>query len=497
VGNLDGVDGFNTRQTTIERLEGKLDPKHNSSVGFSPRGINGTTPVLDALAAQPWWKKGGPVAPPNAVTAQPLSQALAVTGNDTTLVDIDQADGFKSLGHKIKSARDKILAGEHDARLREIMDTPLVMPTGYGNAVYTLPDGTEHGDPYMALFAKDFDGDQQALNLPTAAFNAVKAMTGRPSCFRSVSTVQQRDAIKKGNHFTGTGVYGNGVYTGTNRGVTRGYGSATVEMTPKPGAGGIDNEEAFVQQAEDIAETIRSRSDLLSAVGFPTKEEIDALVDLEHWKKADYVYLGLSAFKDHAFSSGVSLDDEYENASFKAAVAYAGTLAQKGWMVQPGIEADRYSYSAGRAKFTVTATSPEGAKLQMTFKAPWTQSQTSYGRSTVSKLDKKKHYGLSVVALKAVPGSKAAGEAEARQNKSPIRQQYNSGWFIEHFGNAMQAVGLVEDQELLDKIAEKDARITFISDTGRWALAAGYDWLYIPGQDFYIFTHRAAFIVKS
>ena len=54
-----------------------------------------------------------------------------------------------------------------------------------------------------------------------------------------------------------------------------------------------------------------------------------------------------------------------------------------------------------------------------------------------------------------------------------------------------------EWQTQREKLRKLDSRISFISEPGRWALSAGYDYFYIPGQEFYIFTHRAGFIVKK
>ena len=393
-----------------------------------------------------------------------------------------------------------------------MLTTPIKQSGGSYAGLWQLPDGSVHGDPYMAQFAKEYEGDQQVLNAPAPVFNAIKGMTGLPSMHRGVSSVDQRDAIKHGEHFNGTGAYGNGVYTAADRGVTSSYGGAKVELTAKPGAKGIQNDDMYLAQGQDMAKAIQDRNDALAGdTKLPTSQEI---ATTDYTGKLDKQTQAVvdDVFQSYLTSRGLTSTTDADKKAFlgrgsvRAAIAYKVAFDKAG--LQATIIAEKTGYySDSNEKLKITVRQPDkgqgiasAGSMEFTFENPWTQGQTNFGRAQSAKLDLERDYMVKTRIINAAPG-----KTWDRTNDDRIRQSYNSGWWKDNFTDHLDASGIGEAiadnssswQAALEKARKLDSRITFISDPGRWALASGYDYFFVPGQDYYIFTHRAGFIVKK
>lgn len=436
-----------------------------------------------------------------------LPQPDITTNPAAPVVDFTETAGYKALTHKVATSRDNINDGSLDEDIHKVMTTPIVTGAGYASAsLHTLPDGTVHGDPYMAQFAKMHEGDQQVLNAPTPLFNAIKNMTGHPSMHRGVSAVDQRDAIKHGEYFNGTGVYGNGTYTAAARGTAGSYGGAKVELTPKPGAKGIQNDDMYIQQGEDMAKAIRDRNDALAGdTKLPTSQEI-ATADYSGKNPKDVQDAVDTVIQQVLLKRGIMSTTDSDKkeilkrGAVKAAIAYRVAFNRAGLKSVITTESSGY-YGNGNdetVSLTVSQKSGSDGSMKFTFQNPWTQSQTNFGRQQAAKLDQTRDYMVKTSVISAAPG-------KTWSTKERIRQAYNSGWWKDEFTDHLDASGIGEAiadnssdwQAALEKGRVLDSRVTFISDPGRWALAAGYDFFFIPGQDYYIFTHRAGFIVKK
>lgn len=439
------------------------------------------------------------------VTPLEITQMPVQAGQPVVIEDFDKQDGYKALSHTLEVGRDQIRSGELDDRIHEIMSIKLETDnTNWrNNAVHKLPDGTQHGDPYMAQFAKDFDGDQQVLNLPGPAFNAIKQMTALPTLHRGVTQQDQRDAIKYGDHFNGTGAYGNGTYTAAAKTVTTSYGSNRVELTPKPGARGIQNDDMYFQQAEDMADAQLDRADILAAgTTLPNRQEIE---QFDAYGKISEAEKNVRDQLERVFVSSNPSEDVktfFSRAAVKAAVLYGSRFNDVDDIeIAFTSGTTRYYYGMSGVDTPVSLTirnKKTKAALDFHFENPWSSQRTSYARAASGKMDKKKNFFVKTTLHSAEPGSDYV-------DKDRIAQQYDNGWWIDNFTNHLEATGIgskVADNELewqatVERMKKLDSRISFISDPGRWALSAGYDYFYIPGQEFYVFTHRAGFIVKK
>lgn len=414
--------------------------------------------------------------------------------------DVSKLSGVKALGHTLSTSREEILKGNNDARLLEIVDATYeeVTPTsGYGT-VYKISDGSLQGDPLMAEFSKDLDGNQQTLVAPTRLFNQFKKMVDEPATIRGVQTQDQRDAILHGEHWNGRGVYGNGVYSNPSRAETNSYGGFKVRMLPKPGSKGIQNDELFVQQAEDVGESVRQRQELLAeaGIGFPTVAEIEAF-DAEAAPEWD----------DLKAAAGFSVPDA-KPLHVKAAILHYRALKNAGlnpeikitngysYGYQPGINID---VPIGLDGVAPDPSMAPGAKLQpaeilrLSFNGPWKHTRTSYGRAT--KVDETKNFSMVGDLLDPTSMTSKLG--------TKLSQAYDNSSYRDNTVNALLASGVLDklgkqwDPDRVKKAGQIDGRISFLSDVGRFALAAGYDWFFIPGERHYIYTHRAAFILDE
>lgn len=513
--SLEGVSAFNSQSQTMSALSGKITDFDSSAKTYNTVSayFNGVTPVHEYLSKKVQnWDKGNPSgAPVPAPGGQ--SSGSSTASPATAVTDFTETAGFKALKHKMTVGRDEIKFGALDDRIHEIMNAKY----GLGpNGLATLADGTEQGDPYMAQFASDFDGDQQTLVAPTPLFNAVKAMTGIPTLHRGVQSASQRDAIKNGAHFTGTGVYGNGTYTAVNAAVTSSYGRNKAQMTAKPSARGIQNDEVYLGQGEDMGDAMTDRHDIWSKhTNLMSQAEINKVIRWDDgWETNSKIPQQVrSAMKQWdtvlkekhkagAATSSITLD-AYKTAhrklaAFRTAIAYTAAMSERGVGTKLTFSSD---YGYGSMPYThsyqIKAAPPGGGSVDLTFKRPWVSQGTRHAKGT--KIDPETNYHLEVSNLVNAPGNMW------ERPKSAAKGRYQNSWWIDYSTSMLDASGLgpilANDsaQWNLAKVAGQklDARIGFISEPGRWALSAGYDYIYVPGQNFYIFTHRAGFIVKA
>jgi hypothetical protein len=163
---------------------------------------------------------------------------------------------------------------------------------------------------------------------------------------------------------------------------------------------------------------------------------------------------------------------------------------------------DGYSNSNNVLKITVVDGHAGSNIPVLTFKKPWAADRTTYGRRT--QVDDLKNFSFSADIIDPSTKTTTLGKR--------IGQRYNSGWFLDQTSEALLQSGVlgkmvahrnkqhsssVSAGEVAEDAKKIDARISFMSDPGRWALGAGYDYYYIPGEGHHIFTHRAAFILRE
>jgi hypothetical protein len=471
----EGVTDFNTLANNIAALEGSADKPIQTRVGWTGEGET----WLEGLARTTVNWKLDPNAVARATPGMPAGPAE----------DASNLQGVKALQHTLTTSREQILKGENDDRLEEIMFTepePVGSPTAYNRAtLFKISDDSVHGDPYMAQFAKDLGGDQQTLVAPTKLFNMFKKMSDSPVLHRGVGSYDQAEALKTGNHFNGTGVYGNGIYTTPHLSTAGSYGSGggKVSMAIKPGAKWLENTEAFQGQSEDIAKSIKQRQDILAGAGFPSMQEIEQA-------KTDGVDIPPNLVM--ALQNG---EFDLKNTYVRAALLTSKKLRDSGLQVRvdntPG-----NTYDQGQMKLVIeTGRGPGGVvseTLTLTFKEPWNPGRTSYGRRT--QTDPTADFFMQADIIDE--------NTKTSKMTKRIDQRYNSGWFMDRTTEALTRSGIGAQMSsdwgsVAAQSKKIDARISFLSDPGRWALASGYDYIYIPGERHHVFTHRAAFIVKD
>lgn len=463
---------------------------------------NGNSPI-DGLRND---QVGIPTSKHGTLTVEKLPGITASA--DGTVPDVDTITGFDALTHKLDTDRDRVNDGKFDDQFDKIMRTDFDSTLGSYGSMPKISDGTSHGDPRMAQFVLDHGGTKKTLVVPPAVFKIIIETTGaNPNNWRFVASADQRDAIKYGDHFNGTGVSGNGVYSGP-KSAANGYGSAGAQITMRPGGRAIENGEASLGVGEDIAFAAAQRADLLAeSTHLPSMEEIlslDPALSTDSSEVVKQLEAGMKLSDPFNSWTDEQWKDFYGLASTKAAIAYTAAMKQhldKGqWDVSISKPIGYYRYSDS-SEIHVKVVSRVGDEFTLRFNNPETPGTSGWGRQQASRIDKNKLFWMKT-------------EWNKKRTDAPLvkdRRTYGSygagGTFFDDTTDILSNSGLAEAMTIpgrqtdltanLLKARRIDSRISFISDPGRWAVAAGYDNLTVPGSDFNIFLHRTAFIVRK
>lgn len=416
--------------------------------------------------------------------------------------DVTSIQGFDALTHKLDTSREKIMSGAYDKRLDEIMrtdyDAQMVQAqTKYSHSyVPKISDGTSHGDPRMAQYVLDHGGDKKSLVVPASVFKMILDVTGADADnWRFVANAEQRDAIKYGDHFNGTGVSGNGVYSGP-RGAANGYGSAGAQITMRPGGKAIENGDAALGAGEDIARSTQERHDLLASVThlYDTKSIAEYDPTTSEFGR-DLI--------DQMKAEGRSQDfiDELTSlAAFKAAVSVAESAKRAKWAVTVKSGSSSY-YSNSYNQLEVVAMAPGGGGVRLVFKKPATSGTRGWGALQADKIDDKINFNMQSAWMHRPDNVEPPKERRNYGSYSASGTFFDDTTEILEKSGFLEALALPGSQAALHAAIEKskqiDSRISFMSDPGRWALAAGYDNMTVPSSRFNIFLHRTAFIIKK
>lgn len=469
-----------TQKTGTVKIAGK-DVKYDSIKIRRPLAtsenyikIAGGPALLSAVKSAQGYGKGSPdyVAPVRASNPRANSP----------VVDFEETEGAKALFHELKAGRTELLNGQFDDAFKRIYDADY--PRRGQQSI--IADGTAHNDPYMAEFVQELDGAQPSLALDAAAFDALRKLSGSPVLHRGVASAQQANDLKFGGaYFNGSGVYGNGTYTSTRMGTASGYGGAKIQMAMRMDAKTIEHEDAVAEQLNDISKSTR---DLVDAA-HTAQNWLPSTTDIDSYQFATGVPVDEidDKVREIALNSAVAAD---QMPHLKAAAAYAQAFKKEGYQVAV-TELPNYYSSSGVNGAIVTVRDPKvptdsGLKIKFT-------------RPTVSGTRRARNVKSAGYAIYADSDSRV-------WNGNVVPQVIYGGADTNpkkhDFITMLESAGIFRGAEQLkiDTAKAVDARISFIEDPGRWALAAGYDAITADqgsSEVYYIVLHRTAAFFKK
>jgi hypothetical protein len=189
-------------------------------------------------------------------------------------------------------------------------------------------------------------------------------------------------------------------------------------------------------------------------------------------------------------------------AAVKAAAAYTDAInSLPGW--QATLKLAGSPYYSGSGTYAVEVTTPNSGVFTIKFKRPVTSGTRGWGARQADKIDAAKNFNMQA---DWVAGKRPAGVSAPKERRT-YGSYGASGTFFDDTTEVLDKSGFLQalmvpgSEAKLDKAIKKgrqiDSRISFISDPGRWALAAGYDNMTVPSSRFNIFLHRTAFVTKK
>lgn len=497
-----------------------------------------------------WWKAG---------TGGGGASALkSVTTGTVDEFDIRKTQGFDALRVNIRDtlSREKLLEGEFDdvfARGFLGQDGYKVANSGtYSNIAMTKTDGTviTHGDPYMALLGEHAQGHRKSFRLKTKqALNRVKkpvkTQSGAdiPVMVRGVAGQAAQQSYFDGKFYQGTGVYGNGTYSSNKKSTARSYGQNLFYYVPKPGAKIAKLDEIMPDYIEDTIETtVQMQSSLSEAIGSPSPQEVsdigDTLMNVGEAAALTRLEVMVERLADQ-----FSLSDSAINA---AKVDAAGTMKK---LVADAKANTTIPLSRENMRGIAGAVAYEAyfkslgfltKTTQTKLRGNWNPSAPAEWQTKIDVMDQR-GIGMAVVTIQDTQTlassmtshqvrTAARTSLQSSMDKMPARVDISVPGSNDLIDGLMTTVpigayggsnitGIPDSVEVLRRLLMKNnfaalsseemkrakklrARQLYISDPGRWALAAGYDGFYLhPGYGdtewYLIMTNHAAMILAE
>jgi hypothetical protein len=442
----------------------------------------------------------------------------------------------QALGYKLPTSKTMLDDGKQD---NDLLASRLVIPEAAERvkrpgsrsrpSFKMASDGTTQKDPLMYEFTKLVGGDAGVVRLPKADFDAYVAKNNLTVYYRGVGSAESATDFRSGTYFAGEGVYGSGSYASNRLSTAQnsyagGNGSNVTRIVNRPDAKTRKYGDLYADMIKSVKSGSDSRLKLMQSLGLaPSDAEL-------YTKPTNTNPTWQRALANH--SSLANPSDAQIRQMVGDAESMINFYEKKGLQLDE-VEIDHGYYSGGREiklLFKTPGSSNRFDPDEMRYRVTLTKAETSskarsriYGAGSIEsgivydfagasqrRFNETRDESISYTSTSGeafVSGfsspKKVLDFARAIDSKIPELPAFSK--------DALKAT--VKDRKESEQLVEKvmnthpeltellgiSARLEFIQDVGRYALATGIDRFDIPQgnyEDFVVFTHRNTLVMS-
>lgn len=439
---------------------------------------------------------------------------------------------IQALNYDLPTSQDSLDAGSQDidflaARLvtPEIAERVSRPGSRARQSFKSTSDGSAHKDLLLYEYTKNIGGDAGVIRLGSADFNAYVAANGLEVLYRGLGSSESTHDLRSGTYFAGEGVYGSGSYVSNIKGTAQnsyasGVAANVTRLVTRPSTKGIMYGDLFYDMVESVVKGSSDRVDYMAGLGLsPSMDDIKlpaakarASNLSRHAKSVLSAQFGTATISPES-DRATMIADFYEKKGFTLySVKYDGGRWGTG---NEMVLTFKHPNKPGET-FTVRVTNPRYSQRAMSRanklrnKTQWDPIVDFSGTKTPASTYSTNDDSISKTATSGDAFTHGfSSPQDAMRFLAAIDSRFNDDTMFSSDpkkANAKTeegATALVEkstsDVPELTKILGQTARLEFIQDVGRFALAAGYDYYTIPvgGRENYIvITNRNAMIMS-
>lgn len=437
---------------------------------------------------------------------------------------------IQALNYSLPTSRTTLDDGEQDTDfLAARLVTPEIAervsrPGSHARKSFkSTSDGSAHKDLLLYEYTKNIGGDAGVIRLNSADFNAYAAAHSATVLYRGLGSSESTHDLRSGTHFAGEGVYGSGAYASNKKYTAQhsyasGNAANVTRLVMRPGTKSIEYGDLYFDMLESVVKGSSDRVDYMAKLGMAP-----AMASIRTPGAANRYTSGMSR------SAQSSLQSQFGSSSNNDDYARAALLTQ--FYENKGFVLSSVTYSGGRYGGS--------NETVLMFKNPNKPGETYIVRVTIPaesyqatsrsrKRNAGKNWDPVVDFSTATRSDTSSDESVARTatSRDAFVRGFSSPQEVMRFLSAVdprfkdktlfaskpdkanakteeEANALIEksisDSPELTTILGQTARLEFIQDVGRYALAAGYDWYTIrqgAGEDYIVITNRNAMVMS-
>jgi len=422
---------------------------------------------------------------------EPSGPAQPRTGYANPVVE-SKTTPIQALTYRLPTSAASLDSGGQDVAL-------LVAKLMLARGGHASADGTVHGDPWMYQYSHNLGADSVVLTYPAADFARYIAANTSEVFHRGVGTAAGARDLRSGTWFAGVGIYGDGAYAAGDIDTALVYGGSdrfnVTTFAVRPGAVAGTYGVLRSGAVQSLVTASSSRLDMLRGMGMaPAAGEIDAA---HRNPEMEPLFADMRASIGAVAGRDANIDNR--NSQMMTTIhAFTQFYHEKGWQIRD-IRCELGHYS--RTAVCSVAMGRDGDSAVYTVRVLYPEFDTATTDMQEADFAEIVDFGGYVADDRTGTGSHWHGLASPRHMQvfmealddadAPAALFDRDGPRTEDDATAA-AARLAAASPNTAKVLGVSARMDFIQDIGRYALATGIDYYPVPAT----FNHNAAVITN-